>query len=245
MDDIKDDVENVLKSKANVKRLTSSVNRYFDKLFDYPDSLFPGFNLEDDISRIQGLLDSNKENRIILEFGSGSGAHLIELARMKSSSIVLGFEIRFKRSVRTLEKAVLSGLDNLYVFRGRSELAAKLLGDRKVNEVYINFPDPWEKKRWRKHRILSASNLRMIASILVSGGVLSVKTDHQEYFETFLEEFHEAGDVPFSLEACTRDLQTVSNSLEQVPPEALIQTEFEKLFRSQGKPVCYLRLRKI
>ncbi len=224
--------------KSKIRRLSSRINRYFDRLFEFPDNLFPGFTVEEDIEKIQEIFSKNQSTALILEFGSGSGAHLISLARLKPDAIVLGFEIRFKRSVRTVEKALQSEVTNLYVFRGRSELAPKLLGDRKAKEIYINFPDPWEKKRWRKHRILSSDNLRMIAEIINEGGTLSVKTDHQEYFDTFLEEFKNTPDLPFKIEHLTHDLQNHDC------PESELKTEFEQLFRSQGKAVYYVRMVK-
>jgi tRNA (guanine-N(7)-)-methyltransferase len=228
-----------LQRKDHVRRLSSRVNRYFDRLFEFPDTLIPGFNLEQDVKDLRLLLEKYREAPLVIEFGSGSGGHLAGLARCKPDAMVLGFEVRFKRSVRTVEKALQSGLNNLYVFRGRSELASRILGERKADEVYINFPDPWEKKRWRKHRILSSENLRMISGMLHDNGVLSVKTDHREYFDSFIQDLQSAvPELPFVTEQLTHDLQECDCM------EAEIKTEFEQLFRSQQKPICYARLRR-
>ena len=39
------------------------------------------------------------------EIGSGSGGHLIELARKHPGTLCIGFELRFKRIYRTAQKA--------------------------------------------------------------------------------------------------------------------------------------------
>jgi tRNA (guanine-N7-)-methyltransferase len=220
-----------------IRRLSSKVNAYFDRLFEFPDNLIPGFSIEEDRRKLEMFFLKHESAPILLEFGSGSGAHLIELASLKPEYVLLGFEIRFKRSVRTIEKALEQGISNLLVYRGRSELAPDLLGSRKVHEVYINFPDPWEKKRWRKHRILSSRTLLMLDTIMHPDAVLSVKTDHEEYFRSFLQEFQQASDLPFEIECISENL------LEADRPEAAIRSEFEKLFRSQNKPVYYVRFR--
>jgi tRNA (guanine-N7-)-methyltransferase len=224
--------------QKGIRRLSSGVNHYFEKLFLYPGKLFPGFNLEEDTDQIRTHLDSSNDKKIILEFGSGSGGHLLSLAEINPEALLLGFEIRFKRAVRTLQKGEERGLTNVYIFRGRGELAGNIFEYRKVDEVYINFPDPWEKKRWRKHRILSPSMIAMVSGLLKEGGIFSVKTDHQEYFASFLEDIKEYRDFPFHIEYSTSNLENPD------VPEAAIKTEFEQLFRNQGKPVCYLRMKK-
>jgi tRNA (guanine-N7-)-methyltransferase len=224
--------------QKGIRRLSSGVNHYLEKLFLYPGKLFPGFNLPEDIIQIRTLLDSSPNKKIILEFGSGSGGHLLSLAELKPESLLIGFEIRFKRAVRTLEKGEERGISNVYIFRGRGEHAGNILEDRKVDEVYINFPDPWEKKRWRKHRILSPAIITMVSGLLEEGGVFSIKTDHQEYFASFLEHIEEYTNFPFQIEYSTSNLE------DPDVPEAAIKTEFEQLFRNQGKPVCYIRMKK-
>jgi tRNA (guanine-N7-)-methyltransferase len=224
--------------EKGIKRLSSKVNRYFEKLFDYQDRLFTGFNLEEDKLKLENLFEQNPNSSIILEFGSGSGGHLISLAKLKHDSILIGFETRFKRPVRTIEKAEKSDCQNVYIIRTRSENSPALISNRKVREVYINFPDPWEKKRQRKHRILSAKTLYMISGMMESGGIVSVKTDHPEYFNSFLEEFKADSNLPFVIEYMSEDLTNFDCN------EAEIKTEFEQLFMNQGIRINYVRFRK-
>lgn len=210
------------------RRINSKVNPFLEKLFNFPSKIFPGFNLEEDKKALNEIIQGRD---IIVEFGSGSGHHLIDLAIKYPSQLVLGFEIRFKRAVRTIEKAEY--LTNLAVFRGKSELVAELLPKNSVSKVFINFPDPWDKKRWLKHRILSAKFFDILPNVLKPGAIVSVKTDHRKYFLTFLEELKE--DSRF------KKVDENLNLPENLEGDEGIRTEFEGLFRHQGKEINFVK----
>ncbi len=223
----------------NLKRLSASVNPFLSELFNYPGLIFPGFNIDEDINLLRTQFDKYED--IILEFGSGSGEHLIGLALLFPKSLVIGFEIRFKRAVRTLEKAQLNGITNLRVFRGRADTAPKIFEsqtskninkERKISQIYINFPDPWEKKRWLKHRILTKDSINLYLPLLKPDGIFSIKTDHEEYFDSFMKEL---STMSVNILELTKDLNNSDF------PSANIKTEFEQLFRSQNKKINYVR----
>jgi len=215
------------------KRLSSTVNPFLDKLFDYSGVIFPGFEVKEDIEALKSQLGEYKS--IILEFGSGSGHHLIGLAELFPDSLVIGFEIRYKRAVRTIEKAKLKELTNIRVFRGRADLSPEIFDYDAISQIYINFPDPWEKKRWLKHRILTDKSINIYLPLLKSDGIISVKTDHEEYFDSFTEELSR---MPIKKLEFTKDLNQSDFQA------ANIKTEFEKLFRSQNKKINYVRFMK-
>jgi len=229
-----------------INRLSPRANAFFEKLFQYPERVFPGFNIDLDFAVLKNKISSSNPSRIILEFGSGSGEHLLSLGKMKPDSLCIGFELRFKRAVRTIQKAEVLNINNVIVMRNKSENSFKYFGKNEldsdinlVDEVYINFPDPWEKKRWLKHRILRLETMLSIASILKKNGFVSVKTDHREYFESFMSEIEDSSDFPYKVEIISHDLK--EDEFSDTFPEAGIKTEFEKLFRSQSKPICYAR----
>ncbi|HMO17460.1 MAG TPA: hypothetical protein PJ989_05170 [Oligoflexia bacterium] len=252
------------------RRISGKVNAFYDKLFEHPGRIFPGLDLDVDIKNLQEFLIGklfsgyrSQYNSFLVEFGSGSGGHIIELAKMKPNTLCLGFEIRFKRAVRTIEKAIKENINNVYIFRGRSELAREILRlpdiiidseDGIVDEVYINFPDPWEKKRQRKHRILSKNLFVVLDSIMRTGGLIAVKTDHKEYFESFLSDLGLLGvgdkltgqkKHNFIIEELVHDLHMNIETLNEISSEARVRTEFEKLFIQQGLPIFYLKMRAI
>lgn len=173
----------------------------------------------------------------VIEIGSGSGGHLVERAALEPKVLFIGFETRFKRAFKTIEKAKRKGLNNLLMLRADAKLLPQLFEANSVSGIYVNFPDPWAKRRWRKNRILNPEFLKIISSALKPNGFFSYKTDHQEYFvetETQVRQMPE-----FSVDQFSQDLYASSDL------SANVASEFELLFKSQNISICYLFARKI
>ncbi len=171
--------------------------------------------------------------RLFLELGSGSGGHLVERAAQLPEAHFIGFELRFKRCFVTAKKAAQRGLDKVLVVRTDAKVFPTIISPGKVEGVYVNFPDPWDKSRWKKNRLLGPASLQSIAEILQTGGFLAFKTDHQEYFQSVKDSLREMSN--FFIEQETTNLYA-SEFLE-----GNIQTEFEKLFFYKNCPIGYLR----
>jgi len=170
-----------------------------------------------------------------VELGSGSGMHLLRLAQANPELLCIGLEIRFKRAFKTGEKAERLGLDNLIVFRTDAKQISTLFEPGSVSAFFVNYPDPWDKRKWLKNRLLNADLLKTMHTCLGPHGFLRYKTDHQEYFASTCELF-----LPDLWE--TR--KHTANLLESPWAESNIPTEFEQLFKSQGKPLCMVEVVK-
>ncbi len=171
-----------------------------------------------------------------LELGSGSGMHLLELAARNPDVLCIGVEIRYKRAFRTGEKAERDGLKNVLVVRSDARLIPSLFPKGSLDGVLVNYPDPWEKRRWRKNRLLNADFLKVIWELLTPTGFFRYKTDHHEYFDSTCK--------LLSPEAWretkrTKDLLASEWFVDNVP------TEFEMLFRSQQLPLCMIEIAKV
>jgi tRNA (guanine-N7-)-methyltransferase len=175
--------------------------------------------------------------RLLVELGSGSGGHLIELARRTPDALCLGFELRYKRAYRTIEKAERAGIENVMVLRADATTIGDLVEAETVDGCYVNFPDPWDKRRWLKKRLLNPDFLKVIHRLLRPGAVFAYKTDHRPYFDEVLERIRSEGS--FALRAWTHHLY------EHGEPPANIATEFEQLFVSQGLPINQLLAEKL
>jgi len=57
-----------------------------------------------------------------------------------------------------------------------------------VERIYINYPDPWFKKRHVKRRITSAENLYLFSTKLKRGGEIRIRTDYFPFVEYTLRE---------------------------------------------------------
>jgi len=228
----------VVDEKVNsTKRPKRWSNPYIDKLSTLPSIILGSDDRElsaEDLKTLQARCVSAPA--LIVELGCGSGAHLIERALQKPEHLHVGIELRFKRVVRTAEKAAESGVKNLLVLRTSSDFISDLFSAESISTLYINFPDPWHKRRWRKHRMLSEESLARLHALLQPGGQISFKTDHREYFEEVVSAAHAAG--LFSIDAVSLNL----HGSELVSANVL--TEFERLFLSQKLPIHLLQLRK-
>lgn len=167
---------------------------------------------------------------LILEIGSGSGNHLLGLAERFPQAKVVGLEIRYKRIVRTAQKAQNRGIENLAILQWDGNLFHALARPGSVDQIYLNFPDPWAKKKYQNRRIFLGDFISRIHTCLAPGGFFYLKTDHGEYFDHFLEsleEYHQSPQNqshPLKLEEVTKDLYN-SPWLEEN-----IETEFEAMF---------------
>ncbi|MCC6931990.1 MAG: tRNA (guanosine(46)-N7)-methyltransferase TrmB [Deltaproteobacteria bacterium] len=167
-----------------------------------------------------------------MELGSGAGNFLVGLAQRQIEDNYLGIELRYKRCFRTLQKAQIHGVNNIYVLRYNCTLIGELFAPTSVRAFYLNFPDPWEKRRQKKNRIFSAAFLQSIACCLEINGHLQIKTDHREYFEQILDIIE--SDKRLKIRELSFDLY---NSLYL---ENNIRTEFEGMYRNEGAAVNYL-----
>lgn len=174
--------------------------------------------------------------RCLVELGSGSGMHLLKLAEQNPDALCVGIEIRFKRAYRTGEKAEELGLKNVLVLRSDAKHIHELLPQESVDGFLINYPDPWEKRRWRKNRLISKPFLDQLHSLLTRNGFLRFKTDHQEYFSSSLPLLTQD---KWTITALSRDLLTSEFMSTNIP------TEFEMLFRSQKKSLCLVEATKV
>lgn len=199
---------------------------------DILEQVSRGFTAED-LEAFQVRKGSHE--KIIVEIGSGSGMHLIRLAREAPETLHVGFELRYKRAYRTIEKAGEAGLTNIFVIRGDAREIAHLFSASELSGIYIHFPDPWIKRRRQKHRILQPEFLNVLTNCLKPGGIFSFRTDSAEYFSFVEDALLQCNSLNYLLK--TRNLQE-HNSFRP-------SSEFEHLFTAQGKPICAMICEKL
>lgn len=232
-------IEPMAAERMKVEGPKNCPNPYVLRMNDFPGRLFPWDDAKVEAQALRSILQNYEE--IFVELGSGSGGHIVSRALQQSVAAWVGFEIRYKRTVRTVEKAHRAKADNVYIVRTDGRVLEEFFKPRTISGLYINFPDPWERESRRKHRMLNFDTLKSAALVLRDKGLLCVKTDHQECFRKFLrdierwnEECSEKG--MFRIEWQTEDLHGGPYS------EGNVTTEFERLFLSQSLPICGLRV---
>ena len=127
------------------------------------------------------------ERPMELEIGCGNGEFLCSLARRNQETNFVGVEVKRKSVYEAVARASSAGLDSIIFLRANFRLLYPLLVPGSLGAVYLHFPDPNARARFRKHRIFSDRFLREMHTATTPDGRISVMTDHEESFAEMLE----------------------------------------------------------
>lgn len=166
------------------------------------------------------------EEAIDLEIGCGKGAFIKELALREPDKHFVAAELVPDVLMMAMEKALESGLPNLRFLHCNADVIDAVIPPESVKTLYLNFSDPWPKKRNAKRRLTSPLFLERYKNILTRDGRIVFKTDNKELFDYSLETFTGCGykvtDVCFDLHG------------DPVLSKTNIETEYEKNFSAKG-----------
>ncbi len=113
-----------------------------------------------------------------LDIGCGRGEYILQMAQVKPEWNWLGLEIRepLVNSAIAAQKSL--GLDNLhYLFCNANISLVGLLPPGKIQQVTIQFPDPWFKRRQHKRRVVQPEFVETLANLLVTGAQILLQSD--------------------------------------------------------------------
>lgn len=141
--------------------------------FDHKKEVFP--NLQEHFGN---------DRPIHLEYCSGNGEWILNRAQAFPEINWVAVEIWFERVRKIYSKKVNYGVDNLLIISGEGlTLSREYLPDHVLDEVYVNFPDPWPKDRHAKHRIIQAPFVSELKRTVKPGGKVTFVTDNVPYKE--------------------------------------------------------------
>ncbi len=125
---------------------------------------------------------------LVVEIGFGRGEFLLDLARREPDTAFVGVEYSFKRALKMARRLARLELANVRIVEAKGEeVVEETLPDASVSCFWINFPDPWPKKRHFKRRLIQTGFAELLARKLASGGHLKIATDHPGYAEWIAE----------------------------------------------------------
>ncbi len=134
---------------------------------------FPGWNHSDLFGNYQ---------RVHLEYCSGNGTWIAAKARGDTSINWVGIEMRLMRTRKIWSKIKNHQIPNLLVVCGEALRTTQwYIPDASVDEVFINFPDPWPKRRHARFRLVQAPFVQEVWRILKPAGKLTIVTDDPVY----------------------------------------------------------------
>ena len=143
-----------------------------------------------------------------LEIGYNRGKFLVELARRMPDASVIGIEIRRRycwRLANVLGPDPEAPRNLRFIWADARAISRVLFGPGSLAAVYINFPDPWWKKRHAKRRLVNVGFAHELAEMLRPGGQIWVKSDVPAIADEFAEAFAEVSalSAPAAFEAGT------------------------------------------
>lgn len=157
-----------------------------------------------------------------VELGCGDASFLVEYARQNPKINFIGVERLLGRISKLDKKGRRAGLQNLRGVRIESSYFLKfLLPKNSADALHVYFPDPWPKKKHRRHRLINEDFPALARAALAPGGKVFLRTDDADYFAQMKEVF-----------AASKAFQKVET------PAALAEvlTDFERDFNARGIP---------
>ena len=123
-----------------------------------------------------------KEGPYVLEICSGNGEWICRRAAKDPKNQYIAVEMQLKRVRKIWSKRTNQSLDNLQIVYGQAQDFCQFYVPKNTfSEIYINFPDPWPKKRHAKHRLVQPEFIQILHTLLAPGGTLTIVTDDIPY----------------------------------------------------------------
>ncbi len=176
------------------------------------------------------------DHPLYLEIGSGKGEFISEYSKLYPDRNILGCEVRPKRIKNILNKIDPAVDMNVRLLPILVDVRiAQIFAPDSIDGIFIQYPDPWPKRKHHKNRLIRQDFIDAIAVIMRLGATVQVSTDHNEYAMWILREF------------------TTHPRMQSVYPEGIrhepdadhhIVTWFERKQRRLGLEPNYMLFRK-
>lgn len=175
----------------------------------------------------------NNNNDICLEIGMGKGNFLLGMCLNHPNINYIGVEKYSSVICSAIKKINEYELDNLKILNiDVMDIPQYLYG--KIKTIYLNFSDPWPKKRNTKRRLTSENFLKLYDNLFKNEKHIILKTDNDDFYEFSKESLLSYG---YKIINETYDLH--NSDITDSP-----KTEYEEKFSSQGVKIKYIEVIK-
>ena len=160
-----------------------------------------------------------------VEVGCGKGKFTAETAAANPDVLLIAVEKCREAMVVAMEKAKNMGLKNVFFIDMDVEKIEDIFAPGEIDRLFINFPDPWPRKKNAKRRLTYRTFLDKYCRVVRENGEIHYKTDNAPLFEFSLEEFA----------ACGLEVKNVTRNLHENGVVG-IMTGYEEKFHALGTP---------
>ncbi|WBU57047.1 tRNA (guanine(46)-N(7))-methyltransferase TrmB [Paracoccus sediminicola] len=166
-----------------------------------------------------------------LEIGFGGGEHMVHMAARYPEIGMIGCEPYINGVAMLVGKIRKAGVGNVSVHPGDARDMMDVLPEGSISRAFLNYPDPWPKKRHHRRRFVTPEHLIPLHRVMAPGAEFRVATDIPSYVRQTLSEVPKAG---FLLE-----------SLRAVAWPDWISTRYEQKALRERRTPSYLSFRRI
>ena len=167
------------------------------------------------------------DHPIHVEVGSGKGAFVSGMAKANPEINYIGIDIQKSVLSYALDKVLATDVSNIKLLWVDGSDLTDYFEEGEIDRLYLNFSDPWPKKRHEKRRLTYQSFLATYQQILPENGEIHFKTDNRGLFEYSLVSFSQYG----------MKLKGVWLDLHASDFEDNILTEYEQKFANKGQVI--------
>ncbi len=175
------------------------------------------------------------DNPIHIEIGCGKGNFILGMAKMYPEVNFIGIEKVEDVLVMAMEKVTDAELTNVLFMDMDAERIEEFFTKGEIERIYLNFSDPWKKKKQAKRRLTHKNFLDKYKNVLNEGDYIYFKTDNRPLFEFSLNSFCEEN----------YKLSNISLDLHNSNFEGNVMTEYEERFSKMGMPIYRLEAKYI
>ncbi len=172
------------------------------------------------------LKDFINHQPLYLEIGTGKGDFILNMAKNNPNTHFIGIEKSITCLAITAKKIVNEDIKNVLLIADDVSKVFAYLPQGSIDKLFLNFSDPWPKKRHEKRRLTYKTFLDEYKKILKSNGEIIMKTDNIDLFNYSIESFTSNG---FILEHVNFDYDGLDTND--------VMTEYERFFRDEGTKI--------
>ena len=172
------------------------------------------------------LKDFINHQPLYLEIGTGKGDFILNMAKNNPNTYFIGIEKSITCLAITAKKIVNEDIKNVLLIADDVSKVFAYLPQGSIDKLFLNFSDPWPKKRHEKRRLTYKTFLDEYKKILKSNGESIMKTDNIDLFNYSIESFTSNG---FILEQVNFDYDGLDTND--------VMTEYERFFRDEGTKI--------
>lgn len=137
--------------------------------------------------KLNDMLKDGK--KLYVEIGMGKGEFISNMAYNDKENVYIGVELCIpvlalaSKKITRFEEEHNTNLDNLLLMSFDALNIHEVLGKFKVDKIYLNFSDPWPKKKHSKRRLTNEKFLEEYKKIMKEDAIIEFKTDNRGLFE--------------------------------------------------------------